>query len=85
MDTDTSNSLETIEANIAKYQGMVAAEDDKMLRYKVCNIFFIGPTIFAETLCHNLLNDFVSKTPQTLQIFHQVTSACENQAGLNLI
>ena len=37
MDTDSTNSLQTIEANIAKYQGMVAAEDDKMLRYKVCN------------------------------------------------
>ena len=48
-------------------------------------IFFIGPTIFVETLFHNLLKDFVSKTPQTLQIFHQVTSACENQAWWNLI
>ena len=37
MDTDNATSLQSIEANIVKYQGQVAAEDDKMLRYKVCN------------------------------------------------
>ena len=37
MDTDNATSLQSIEANIVKYQGLVAAEDDKMLCYKVCN------------------------------------------------
>lgn len=37
METDNAANLQTIEANIVKYQGLVAAEDDKMLRYKVCN------------------------------------------------
>ncbi|CAB3988962.1 Ubiquitin carboxyl-terminal hydrolase isozyme L5, partial [Paramuricea clavata] len=37
MDTDNATSIQSIEANIVKYQGLVAAEDDKMLRYKVEN------------------------------------------------
>lgn len=35
MEMDSGTSLQNIEASIAKYQGLVAAEDDKMLRYKV--------------------------------------------------
>ncbi|XP_028407747.1 ubiquitin carboxyl-terminal hydrolase isozyme L5-like [Dendronephthya gigantea] len=38
MEIDSTTSLQNIEANIAKYQGLVAAEDDKMLRYKVENV-----------------------------------------------
>ena len=41
MDTDNAASLQSIEANIAKYQAMVASEDDKMLRYKVCYMFHV--------------------------------------------
>ncbi len=41
MDTDNAANLQSIEARIAKYQGLVAAEDDKMLRYKVCSIYDI--------------------------------------------
>jgi predicted acetyltransferase len=37
MDTDNAASIQSIDENIAKYQGLVAAEDDKMLRYKVYN------------------------------------------------
>ena len=38
MDTDNAASLQSIDANIVKYQGLVAVEDDKMLRYKVENV-----------------------------------------------
>lgn len=34
-DQDAQTMLHDVEANIAKYQVLVAAEDDKMLRYKV--------------------------------------------------
>lgn len=34
-DQDSQTNLLGIETKIAKYQSLVAAEDDKMLRYKV--------------------------------------------------
>ena len=34
-DQDPKTTLTKVEASIAKYQTLVAAEDDKMLRYKV--------------------------------------------------
>ena len=59
MDTDNSASLQSIDANIVKYQDLVAVEDDKMLRYKVRKIQTLRQQYFVKCGKHRMSNNLV--------------------------
>ena len=59
MDTDNAASLQSIDANIVKYQDLVAVEDDKMLRYKVGEIQTLCQQCFVKCGKHKMSNNLV--------------------------